>query len=257
MSLFGRDEPQNGGREEVSVHGPALREEAAPSVGERTSGVGIGGETQLVEGFPVPWHLVNGLRAYPRLRDLVEGYLVVQERLALYEDVMSELDGMAQRADQQFWQRLDRKMSGQDLRADLPDTLLRDAGLAELVATFEEEREKARDAARAGRNPLQSAQSAGAAYTAVGEIITAAEEISTACKAEARRLLEVLNDTVSKIFARESSTRSEPESRAIDAGLEELVEGGAATSRDTLRKPLGIGVAPGFDITELSEKGAR
>jgi hypothetical protein len=255
--MLGRHEPRRESSDDVKAHAPALREESASSVGQRTSDVALGGDSQLVEGFPVPWHLVNGLRTYPRLRDLVEGYLVVQERLALYEDVMSDLDGMAQHDDRQFWQKLDRKMSGEDLRADLPDTLLRDAELAALIATFEEEREKARRAARAGRNPLQSAQSFGEAYTAVGGIVTAAEDIATACKAEARRLLEVLNDTVNKIFARESSTRFGPESRAIDAGLEEMVEGGGATSRGTWQKPLQGGGAVGFDTEELREKGAR
>jgi hypothetical protein len=153
--------------------------------------------------FPVPRHLLDRLRNYPRLRDVVVGYLLVQDRVARYEEIVTDFDSAGDSPSKEFWNSLRKKLGSESLRADFPSSLLGDPEFERYVLEFDTEHGRARDAAAAGRNPFQSAQSAEVAYTAVSAMLEAAENLGTCCKAEARSLLEELHETVSKIFADE------------------------------------------------------
>lgn len=196
--IFDRRENQD----DAKLSTPSLREDAPGSVGGRTP---TGVSTTALGPLPVPRHLVQQLKRYPRLRDLVLGYLTVQERIARYEDIMTDLDNAGERPDRPFWARLSGKLEG--LRGDFPSDLLRDQEYESLVATFDTERGNVYTAAMAGRSPHQSAQSAEVAYSSVTAILVAAEDLAVLCKGEARSLLSELSEAVNKIFADEEEPR--------------------------------------------------
>ena len=157
----------------------------------------------------VPRHLVVQLKQYPRLRDLVLGYLIVQERIARYKDIMTDLDNAAESPDRQFWARLSEKLDA--LGGDFLTESLDDPQFERLVATFDSERANLRAAAMVGR---RSAQSTEAAYPSVTAILEAAEELAVLCKGEARSLLGKLSEAVNKIFADEEEEEEEPRESA-------------------------------------------
>ena len=229
-------------QDDAKLTTPAPREDAPDSVGERTPSAL---STKALGPMPVARHLVEQLKRYPRLRDLVLGYLTVQERIARYEDIMMDLDNAGERPDRPFWARLSGKLEG--LRGDFPGDLLRDPQFESLVATFDTERGNVYTAAMAGRSPHQSAQSAEVAYSSVAAILGAAEDLAVLCKGEARSLLTELSDAVNKIFAdeeegpRESdraterSTGSSPNEQddllaPSVRGLEDKLQGSVAVS---------------------------
>jgi hypothetical protein len=199
--------------------------------------------------LPVPRHLVEQLRNYGRLRDLVFGYLVVQERSVRYEEIMSDLDDAGVSPDRQFWARHHRQLVAEGLRADFPNDLLGVPEFETLMKRFNTEHAKARTAAMAGRNPHQSAQSAGEAYEAVTAILEIAEELGTLCKGQARALLNDLYDTVNKIFAddvRSMGGGSAPSERSIGASLAETEEDRPASvtrEKDVARSTSGAATA--------------
>ena len=237
--ILGRHEP-----EDAKLQTVALREEAPESVAERRHSDLT---TTPAEPLPVPRHLLEQLRSYPRLRDLVVGYLEVQQRVALYEEILSDLDLGPKNADRAFWQRLDKRLGAEDLRADFPDGLLQDDAFAGLVREFEDAHRRARDAANAGRNPGQSAQSFDEAWTAVDEIGDAARSLANACKTDARRLLEELRDTVNKIFHDETRVLARDfgaSTRLTGAGLAETTDRLGPSSRLPGGKHLQGGAPP-------------
>lgn len=218
--------------DEPKLGGPSVRDDLADkNVGERTPAADFG--PRPLGPMPVPRHLLEELRRYPRMRDLVFGYLTVQERLARYEDIMTDLDEAGEKPDRPFWARLSGRLDG--LRADFPGTLLRDPEFEARVAAFDSERDKAYNAAMAGRSPHQSAQSAEVAYLAVTEIMRSAEELAVMCKAQARDLLNALADAVNKIFADEESPREAVAAtdRFTDPGLTEPQDRQEPTERFT------------------------
>ena len=154
--------------------------------------------------FPVPRHLLEKLRNYPRLRDAVVAYLLVQDRIAKYEEILADLTKAGKSPESDFWDRLHKKLGAEGLRADFPGSLLADPQFESCVRAFDDEHVKAREAAAARINPFQSAESAPAvAYDAVRAILKAAESLAMSCKAEARSLLDELQEAVNKIFADE------------------------------------------------------
>src|SRR5262249_58229295 len=147
---------------------------------------------------PVPQHLLDQLRTYPRLRDLVVGYLVVQERINRYDGFRGDLEVAGPAADKQFWVRLHDNLSADEgLRSDFPGRLLDEPAFEENVARFDVEHRHCRDAARSARNPFQSADSARDAYDAIDAILEAAQALAADCKLQVRNLLDDLNATVS------------------------------------------------------------
>lgn len=217
---------------EAKLGGPAVRDGLTErNVGERTAAADIG--PRPLGPMPVARHLLEQLRSYPRMRDLVFGYLTVQERIARYDDIMADLDDAGEKPDRQFWARLSGRLEG--LRADFPGNLLRDPEFEARVNTFDSERDSAYSAAMAGRSPHQSAQSAEAAYIAVTEIMRSAEELATMCKAQARELLETLAEAVNKIFADEEAPREAAAAtdRFTDPGLTEQQSIQESTERST------------------------
>jgi hypothetical protein len=184
--------------DEAKLGAPSLRDMA--SVGGRTQSP-TGLSTTTLGPLPVARHLVAQLKRYPRLRDLVLGYLTVQERIARYGDIMADLDNAGESPDRPFWARLSGKLDV--LRGDFPGDLLREQEFEALVARFDTERGNVYTAAMAGRSPHQSAQSAEVAYSSVTAILGAAEELAVLCKGEARSLLSELSEAVNKIFADE------------------------------------------------------
>lgn len=249
--IFGRNEQ----RDDAKLSSPALREERPDSVGERTPSELA---TTTLGPLPVPRHLVEQLRHYPRLRDLVLGYLLVQERAARYADIMTDLDQAGQTPDRPFWARLSGKLEG--LRADFPNNLLGDQEFARHVTTFDSERDNAYTAAMAGRSPHQSAQSADAAYRSVTEILRAAEELAALCKGEARNLLNELYDAVSKIFADEEDgprVAAGATERLTGMSLSEEEDALAPSVRGLQDKPLQRSAAvPDFETHLLAKRGA-
>jgi hypothetical protein len=218
--------------------------------------------------LPVPRHLLKELRRYPRMRDLVFGYLTVQERLARYEEILTDLDAAGEKPDRPFWARL----SGRLDRLEFPTSLLGDAEFESLVAKFESERGNAAQAAMYGRSPHQSAQSAEAVYHSVTEIVRSAEELAALCRAEARDLLNRLGDALNKIFPDDEEPREpaaaedrmtkprldepqdlqEPGERPIDTGLSEPWDADSASSRE---KELPTSATADFQPHLLAKRG--
>lgn len=246
--MFGRPRDQH----YEKLPNPVPGERPSDSVAERSSSDVA---PTSAGPFPVPRHLLDKLRNYPRLRDVVVGYLLVQDRIAKYEGIIDDLNEAGDCPKKEFWDRLHKKLGGEGLRADFPNSLLQDPEFERSVRKFDTEHGSARDAAAAGRNRFQSAQSAGVAYTAVSAILEAAEELAMCCKAEARSLLDELHDTVNKIFADE-------EQLPIPAGATERSTGASParaldtpTRRDTGEKQL-QGAVPVPDVeTHLLSKG--
>jgi hypothetical protein len=225
--MFDRREHRHD-EDDTKLRSPAPREESPASTAERTpSGLG----TNAMGPLPVPRHLLEQLRTYPRLRDLVFGYLLVQERIGRYEDIMSDLDDAGEQPDRPFWARLHRQLGAEGLRGDFPSDLLADPEFEMHMTTFDSEQGKARAAAMAGRNPHQSAQSAGVAYAAVTAILGTAEELAVLCKIQARNLLNELYDTVNKIFADEEKLP------AYAIGATERFTGASLTETPDLQTP--------------------
>ena len=234
------------------------RRESMASTGERTqSPTGLSPTT--LGPLPVPRHLVVQLKRYPRLRDLVLGYLLVQERVARYEDIMADLEAAGEKPDRSFWARLSGRLDV--LGADFPTESLDDQEFERLVAKFDTERGNLYTAAMAGRNPHQSSESAEVAYRSVGEILLAAEELSVLCKGEARRLLLELSEAVNKIFAdeeegamRESARESE---RFTDSSPDEEQDLLAPSVRGMSNKQLeGSMAGPDVQAQLLTKRGA-
>lgn len=247
--MFGRPKDQHDER----LSDPVPGERSSASAESR-----LPDDTTTTAGpSPVPRHLLAGLRDYPRLRDLVVGYLLLQERMRWAEGIRSDLDVAGESPDREFWVRLDPKLGAEGLRADFPNSLLGDQMFEPLVSTFDREHGKAKAAAAAGRNPHQSAQSAEEAYNAVHSILVAAEALAVNCKAEARRLLEVLYKTVMDILADEEEppTPVGATERSTGASPRTPTEMQVPTRRGTDEKHLqGAGSVPDV-VTHLLSKG--
>jgi hypothetical protein len=250
--ILGRHQPQHPeDREDVKERSPSLVEDMPGGVVERrlsdTASTGNGPR-------PIPQHLLDQLRTYPRLRDLVVGYLVVQERIAKYEQIMSDLDAAGDSPNRQFFASLHRQLSNDEgLRSDFPRALLEDEQFNRSVVVFDDEHRKSQTAARAGRNPHQSAQSAAeTAYAAVSAVHEAAQDLAQDCKAEARNLLEELHATVHKIFADEGNAPAGPRApaapqRSSDSSRPEASDSLVQTTRMST-KPLQRDMSPADDV---------
>jgi hypothetical protein len=155
----------------------------------------------------VPQHLLVQLRNYPRLRNLVLAYYLVQERREWLGRVRTNLQRAGVEPDTNFWEGLQEEFGGMGLRPEFPNRLL--AGddavqeFAALVADFDAGYTRVAAAAEAALNPNQSARSAREALEQVIAMRGAALKLITKCRELAQALLDDLYETVNMIFAGE------------------------------------------------------
>jgi hypothetical protein len=191
--------------------GPSKTAVADPSAGvaERTAmDVGLDAATEArAEGRLVPHHLLTELRTYPRLRNLVLAYLLVEERYDWLVRMRGDLQRAGPKPDEIFWERLQDEFSGLGLRQEFPARLLggEDAieEFAELVDDFDHGYASVSEAAEAALNPSQSAQSFEEASNQVKVMRSRLIKLAKRCEELARELLDDLYEAVNMIFAGE------------------------------------------------------
>jgi cell division septum initiation protein DivIVA len=183
------DEPDTGLASRIAGKSPAAADET------------------LAEARLVPHHLLVQLRNYPRLRNLVLAFLLVQERFEWLGRVRSSLQRAGAEPDTDFWEGLQGEFGGMGLRPEFPNRLLAgdDASqeFTDLVQEFDERYGNVATAAEAALNPNQSARSAQEALEHVSAMRSAALKLITKCREQAQTLLDDLYETVNMIFAGE------------------------------------------------------
>jgi hypothetical protein len=210
-------------------------EEPHAAYGERTttSVSPVAPDETLAEARLVPHHLLLQLRNYPRLRNLVLAYLLVQERFEWLAGVRTDLQRAGAEPDTDFWERLQRQFGGMGLRPEFPSRLL--AGddavqeFADLVQDFDDRYTKVAAAAEAALNPNQSARSAREALEHVSAMRGAALKLIMNCRELAQTLLDDLYETVNMIFAGEGKPAGfDEKEKAIGRPASDLKLPGAA-----------------------------
>ncbi len=258
MSLFDRHDQRHEDQEDVKVRDPALVEAAPESYGERTT---TDVRTTSAGPLPVRRVLLEQLRNYPRLRDLVLGYLAVKASMAYYDQVMGDLDDAEGRLNHKFWAKLHQQLWAGALPAEFPDSLRTEAQFEALVTTLEKEHTNLRREALAGRKPHQSAQSFPVAYDAVSAMVEAAPPLASLFEQQARKLLNDVYYAVSKIFDEEQMLPSNIGATERETGpsLAEAVDRLAPTERAVSEKQL-VGDAPApardFETHLFTKRGA-
>jgi len=178
--------------------------------GERTAASmsPVAVDETMAEARLVPHHLLLQLRSYPRLRNLVLAFLLVQERFEWLGRVRSSLQRAGAEPDTDFWEGLQGEFGGMGMRPEFPSRLLvgDDAvqEFADLVEEFDNRYGSVAAAAEAALNPNQSARSAREALEHVSAMRAGALKLTTKCQELARTLLEDLYETVNMIFAGEA-----------------------------------------------------
>ena len=230
--------------------------ESEAAYGERTtmSVSPVAADETIAEARLVPHHLLVQLRTYPRLRNLVLAYLLVQERFDWLGRVRSGLQRAGAEPDTDFWEGLQGEFSGMGLRPEFPNRLLDGADavqeFAELVDAFDARYGKVAAAAEAALNPNQSARSAREALEHVSAMRGAALKLTTKCQELARTLLEDLYETVNMIFAGEGRPAgSEDRDKAGGSpGVDSSVSGTGRDEDRRRREKHLLSAAPASDV---------
>jgi hypothetical protein len=212
------DHPKEGSAKLVAAPGEDLaklaQDDEAPT-GEQASrqyaSLGVSPDAPgeaTAEARLVPHHLLIQLRSYPRMRNLVLAFLVVQERYDWAARMRSRLQRAGPEPEPDFWENLQGDFGGMGLRSDFPTRLLNGEDaipeFAQLVDDFDDRYTKVATAAEAALNPSQSAQSFTEALEQVSAMRVGAIQLARRCKELARSLLEDLDETVNMIFAGEA-----------------------------------------------------
>ena len=203
-----------------------------------------------------PLDLLEKLRSYYRMRDAVLAYVRVQERVARYNQILDDV-AKAGTSHKRWAEIHNTLLQLGRLSAVFPDRLLKDPKFESCVRAFDEAHGKARDAAAAGRNANQSAQSGEVAYMAVTAILTAAWNLAIDCREEALGLLDDIRNAVVGIIGddEQPSTPVAATARSTGTSPAAAADALAPTERGTGEKQL-LGDVPEPDFqTHLLSKG--
>jgi hypothetical protein len=180
----------------------------------------------------IPYDLLLRLRSYMKLRGFVLAYLAVQARREWLARRLTNLQKAGAEPDVDFWEEFQGEFSGMGLRSDLllaGEEMLE--SFAEEVAQFDGLYANVAEAAQAALNPNQSAKSAEEALRHVTGMLKIGKQVAETCQEEAYKLLDVLYQTVTKIFAGEPSSPTEDRDKDIGR-VEDLTPSGGADATD-------------------------